>query len=104
MFGCGVVPGVGVGSDDALGRFFELAEEEPVPPAGGEVGVAACECFADRNCVEDRELVDGCRVVERGTQRDVCAAVVSDDGERSWPSARISSMQSRAIARLEYGS
>jgi hypothetical protein len=43
------------------------------------------------------------------TERDVAAAVVTDDGEplvaeRTHPSARINATQSRAIVRFEYGS
>jgi hypothetical protein len=73
---CGV-PRIRVGGDDALGGLLRLAEDEPVPPRGGEAGVAVRERVADRDGVEDGGSGDGRRVVERDPLRDIRAAVVA---------------------------
>ena len=75
------VPGLRVGGDHALGRLVRLAEEEPVPPRGGEARVAAVERLGDRHGVQHGERVDGVGMVQRGAEGDVGAAVVADDGE-----------------------
>ena len=79
--GGGAIPGVGVGADHALGGLGRLAEEEPVPPRGGEAGVDAGEPLGERDRVEHRERDHRVGVVERGPVRDVAAPVMAGDRE-----------------------
>ncbi|MDH6585663.1 hypothetical protein M2161_004769 [Streptomyces sp. SAI-133] len=81
LFGRGRVPGVRVGVDDAFGGLGRLAEEEPVPPARGETGVAAAQGLPDGDRVQHADGGHGLGVVEGEAGRHVRAPVVTDHRE-----------------------
>jgi hypothetical protein len=49
-----VVPAIKISVDDPLGDL-RLSEEEPVPPACGELGGDPGKVFADRDAIEQRK-------------------------------------------------
>jgi hypothetical protein len=64
-----------------LGGLAGLAEEEPVPPAGGELGVAAAKGLPDRHRIHHHQGRDRLRMVQGGADGHVGAAVVTGYGE-----------------------
>ena len=58
-----------------------LSKKEPVPPLLCKAKIASLQRFEDRNTVEDRELLNSCRVVHRGAKCRVTSTVVAGQKE-----------------------
>ena len=75
-----------------------------MPPGSHEVLVEPLEMFDDGQAVHDHESTDEPRMVERETQGDQCAAVVSDNVELLVPEylhQRNDVVGHRALGRLD---
>jgi len=74
-----------------------------VPPGLREAGVGAGQRHARPGAVEHRRVADDPGSLDGEAESDVGAPVVPDDGDRSYPSSRVSARTSPAVVRFEYG-